>query len=640
MGPLRASLPSMESASDVKTAWWRRPGWNWMASLLVALVGFCVLIVGQALPSWSPARLALALTAFGSLGPLLLLPLAVAVPGRAGWVLRSLVLITTVLALAWFTAAVELSLDQGRSLHLHELWLRFDDPLTRDFVISSAVSWRMAGLVAALVGAVVGGALLLARAPLTVPVAIALTLTLGGALANRFCLEGSWWSDEGWHLRNQQAVCAPWSRVVPAPVEELAGYRFELQPDIAAMRRLRLDLGRAEWAAGPDAQLAPLAGRYRGRNVVVVLLESHRLSDVEPFGRGAEDHRPLSPFLTALADHGLAFTNYVQSGPGTIFAQFCLATGCPAHPRLVSMGLSQAPGLGRLGRFPDFTAAGYRCEWLQATDSSFAVFAGLLSDTAVEHRLLPDELAGLERTWWSPWGMPDEQLFALAWRRYQAHLATRRPALMCLLTISNHSPFLLPPLDGQALPADHVGGMRYADRALEGFVRQLRALPPEDQPLLLITGDHGHRQRLGHAKPLGPDNPESFRIPGLLVAPDRALAGQRHDAPFMHEDLLDLALLLVSGDDLPPPRKFIAAHRVAALPITGGDYAVLTSDAFLAADGDDYTFTTPWRLTPSAPETTRALLEAVRGGANACEAAWRRWPVPVGGLPTAAPSTR
>ncbi len=611
-----------------------------MASQLVVLVAFGVIVSGQVMPGWSLARIGLSLTAFGSLGVLLLMAVMAAVPGRTGWLLRSFSLAITALALAWFTAAVELNLDQGRSLHLNELWFRLTDPLTRDFVLSTAVSWRMAGFIVVFVAAVVGCALLFARAPFQLAIVIVLVLMTVGTLTNRWCLEGAWWSDATWHLRNQQIACAPWSRVVPAPVEELAGYQFVLKPDVAAMRRLRLDLTRPEWAPGPDQQLAPLAGRYRGRNVVVILLESHRLSDVEPFGRGAEDHQPLSPFLSTLCDQGLAFTNYVHSGPGTLFAQFSVATGCPAHPRFVSMGLAEAPGLGRLGRFPDFMDAGYRCEWIQATDSNFAAFADLLSSIAVKHQLLPDELTDLDRTWWTSWGMPDEQLFAIAWRRYQTRLAARRPTLMCLLTISNHAPFMLPLLDGQALPADHLGGMRYADRALEGFVRQLRTLPVDQQPVLLITGDHGHRQRLGHAKPLGPDNPESFRIPGLLITPDRALSGQRHEAPFMHEDLLDLALLLVAGE-LPPPRKFLAAHRIAAMPITGGDYAVLTPDAFLAADGSSYSFSTPWQLTPSAPTSARILLEAVRSSVNAHESAWRRWPVPLAAAsgPQPAPSS-
>lgn len=632
MDPSRPTLLPMAAGTDTRIAWWRWPAWNWMASLLAALVAFAVIVSGQVMPGWSPARIALSLTTFGSLGILLLLALMAAVPGRAGWLLRAFCLAITACALAWFTAAVELNQDQGRSLHLHELWFRLSDPLTRDFVVTSMISWRMMAFILLFVGAVVGAALLLARAPVQTAIILALTLLIGGTVANRWCLEGTWWSDASWHLRNQQIACAPWSRVVPAPVEELAGYQFVLKPDIATMRQLRQNLASPQWAPGPDPQFAQLAGRYRGRNVVVVLLESHRLSDVEPFGRGAEDHQPSSPFLTALAAQGLAFVNYVQSGPGTLFAQFSVATGCPAHPCFVGMGLAEAPELGRLGRFPDFADAGYRCEWMQATNSNFAAFAGLLAAITVAHDLLPNELADLDRTWWTPWGMPDEQLYAIAWHRYQARLAARQPTLMCLLTVSNHSPYLYPPLAGQTLPADHVGGMRYADHALEDFVRQLRSLPLDQQPILLITGDHGHRQRLGNAKPLGPDNPESFRIPGLLITPDQSLAGQRHEPPFMHEDLLDLALLLVT-DHMPPPRKFLDTHRIAALPITGGGYAVLTPDAFLAADGSDYSFSTPWRLLPSVPPSARALLDAVHSSVNAYESAWRRWPVPITSRP-------
>ena len=92
------------------------------------------------------------------------------------------------------------------------------------------------------------------------------------------------WLDERDVLDRQRTVATPWSW--------LATWRMPQEPghvgiDRVAAAALRQQPDPACWAAGGDEVLGALAGRYAGRGVVVVFLESHRLSDVDRLGAGA-----------------------------------------------------------------------------------------------------------------------------------------------------------------------------------------------------------------------------------------------------------------------------------------------------------------------------------------------------------------
>ena len=582
--------------------------WVWALVHVLLLVVVTLWVVTRGPVAGPLEGLRLWLACFGSLGPLPWLGLLAAWPGRPGVALRAAVFLAAWLGLAWLVASGELWLEQDRPLLFDEIAFRLADPPSRPLFLETLRSPRMLLFAASLVA--LGGVLRALLAPLGRRAAgLVLLGLLNVALVSGLVFPLV--SSPG-DFR-EKALCAPWTfgRRYLAPTAAPGETVLEENPEGA--RAVRRGVAPPFWAPGPEPALAPLAGRYRGRNVVLVLLESHRLADVAPFGEGAHGYRPRSPFMTRLAERSLSFTNYVATGPNTFFAQFSVATGLPGVPGLRTGGVRGGGSYARLGRFPDLRAEGYRCEWLQATPISFDSWDRYLLAAGVPGWIRPGETDGFDRSFWTSLGMPDEQLYELAWRRLRQATGEGTPYLLAVLTVSNHLPFRYPAIPELAGLSGHEAGTRYADHCLETFVERLLGLPEEQRPVVFVTADHGHRFGLEDARPLGPYNLEGIRLPGFLVTPDGRGAGARCGALFNHEDALDLIHLLVGAGEPPGSRKFLDFHRVAAATVSDVATSVLTGDGFVfGPTGDTYRVRDLWQLESGIEEERRTRLLAAR----------------------------
>jgi hypothetical protein len=220
--------------------------------------------------------------------------------------------------------------------------------------------------------------------------------------------------------------------------------------------------------------------------------------------------------------------------------------------------------------------------------------------------------------------MPDGPLLEIAWNRYLSHRDDPSPYLLTILTVSNHEPYTLPRSAGP-LPRNHDGGMAYADACLGIFVDRLLSLPEPQRPVLLITGDHSHRDNLANAPPIGPEGLEGIRVPGLLIMPDDYAAGQVCTTPFVHDDAFDLIRLLVGVPEHDVPRKFIDAHRRAAPTVNGAGMSLISENAFYSAPlHATYERRGPWALVPASAEIERQMAEAKSAIDGAMHAMWKR----------------
>lgn len=570
--------------------------WRWDRALALLLLTLAVSALGSAsytgaqVEGWAFAFL----VAAGSLWPVSVVSLLALLPGRPGAIGSGVTLVALHVAVIWWTASGMVYAEQARPLLWPELRFRLADGASLAVLGEGLAS--VASLLAAV--AVYGGGWLLLRRLAQCPrersglawvrlhaalaacgVLLAASPTLEPALAAR-------WLEE---------VTPPWSprHRVPAVPASL---------DLAVARERRSEVGPPSWQPGAATPLDGLAGRYPRRSVVVVVLESHRASDVAGLGEGAFGHVAASPELSALAGEGVLFTGYVAGGWATSSALWSLFTGLP-EARGNPAAAHRAPEAAAVGRLPDFLRHGYRSEWLCPTPPTFDNWDRLLSAAGVQRWWLDnDEVAGLPRDLWTAWGMPDEQLYAVARQRLHDALSDERPVLLGLLTTSNHWPYrILGQIAGQPLTRDHVGGMRYADHALGRFLSELRGLDAARRPIVFVTADTAHAAGLRDASPLGKDGLETLRVPGLLLLPDDRLAGTRFDGLFTHQDLLDLLWLLV-GDEGADRGRFVRFHRAAVLARGGG--VVVTEDALLLTREDRLLrISERWRLVddPNAP---------------------------------------
>ncbi len=497
--------------------------------------------------------------------------------------------------LLWHFGSLWLAAAQGRPLLGFEIMERIREGSASGFVREAVGSYR--GLTAA-------AALLLvftlarrvrirhgraANLRATVQLVVA-SLTLGAPL-----------------IRGQQApevtrlAAAPWSGVHPAPIRARP-LRLDALADAMARN--------PAWEHGRPSFWAEWAGRYRGRSVVVVVLESQAATYLPEFGEGSSRRPHTSPELWALRSRGVFFSNYFAGGSATRTALWSLATSLPTFDNSESVP-AHSPAAARLGSLARLVSGGYRAEWLCPTSPEFDGWNRLWGSAGARWWIDPAETSDLDRSAWTSWGMPDEQLYEVALQRIHRLEADARPYLLGLLTVSNHPPFRFPAGPGRPeFGADHFGGVGYADFAVKGFVDRLLSMDESRRPLIFITADHGYQFDLTGVPPAGRFNLEATRIPGLLILPDHRGAGMIMDELFAHEDALSLIELLTGPASTPGP--FRSGRRVMTSYM---GRAAFTAGSMLLDDGRLFRISDRWQLSliagpdpdPDRPRLTTLL---------------------------------
>lgn len=326
---------------------------------------------------------------------------------------------------------------------------------------------------------------------------------------------------------------------------ELAGGggSFWAEDDLAgAVRVVRELRGLPADPDGPDLD-ANLRLTARGsatppRHVFLILLESHDGWTVLPEYR----HFGLSPRLSALAERGVYFRNFLPSASGTIGSMNALITGLPEtglNINYETMSVRPYPSavaetFRRMGYRTRFFYGGY-LGW-QRLDS-FALAQGF------------DEVWGggsmvTKDTPTNEWGVADQYLFDFV----RDTVKDDTPSFNFILTTSNHPPYDLDlealgfplkelPAPLRATKSDSLrvlGHLWYTDRELGRFVaEEERRLT---RPLFAITGDHTTRLQIQFP---GDSVFEQVGVPFVLYGPDvlGGLQGERHTAG-AHIDIL------------------------------------------------------------------------------------------------------
>ncbi len=273
-----------------------------------------------------------------------------------------------------------------------------------------------------------------------------------------------------------------------------------------------------DWRLSPfgnprGEDLTRLRGAARGRNVVIVHLESTGARFLRPYG-AADD--PM-PNLTALAREAVLFENACTTYPETIKSFF--ATQRALHPALDTSAEAYehapAPPLAAL-----LGQGGYRTGFFHSGRFMYlgmdAVVRGCGYDTA-------EDAGGIGGDRESSFGI-DEPSAVRRILRWVDDLPPGRPFLVSYLPIAGHHPYLTP-APGPFPEAEDTGRYRnalhYADAALGQLLDGLRRRGLYDNTLFLIFGDHGeafgeHAGNYGHTLFLYEEN---VRVPYLIAAP-------------------------------------------------------------------------------------------------------------------------
>jgi hypothetical protein len=205
----------------------------------------------------------------------------------------------------------------------------------------------------------------------------------------------------------------------------------------------------------------------------------------------------------------------------------------------------------------------------------------------------------------------DDLLFSTALKKYKESVDNNRASFFIIQALSNHEPYTFPfEINGKKIPHNHQGGMIFVDYALGILLDGLKQLPQEKQPIIFITSDTANEEGLVAGKALGGGVLEGLRIPGLLLLPDRQMAGKIYDGLFCHEDILDLMYLLISAESKTHMRKFLQRHRII-VPTCRMTVLLTQSAYFSVKTGNTSDIKDTWKLENTEnPQDLKLFLEA------------------------------
>ncbi len=339
-----------------------------------------------------------------------------------------------------------------------------------------------------------------------------------------------------------------------------------------ALPRVAAEAGREDWrAASPDSPAEDLSawrGRARGRNVILVGLESTGARYLRPWG-AAED--PM-PNLTALASSALLFENAYAVTPESV--KGLMSVLCSVTP-----AIETPPEAYASTRIPSLAAslslAGYRTGLFHSGRFGYLGMESVVGGRGFE--ALEDAGAiGGERE--SSFGVdePGAVRRILAWID---GLPRGGRFFVSYLPVAGHHPYSTPaagPFREDGEIGAYRNALHHADEALGQLLRGLRERGLEEETLVAVYGDHGeafgqHAGNTGHTLCLFEENvrvPLLFALPGDARGPARA----RRTA-----SLLDLAPTVADLLALPAPEGWQGVTLLDGAPRAAlffTDYAV------------------------------------------------------------------
>jgi hypothetical protein len=315
------------------------------------------------------------------------------------------------------------------------------------------------------------------------------------------------------------AVCLPLGPAAASRVVTAGLHRNVLAVLVttALPRVTALDLD-GDWRGSPlgglpGEDLSRYRGGARGRNVVVVHLESTAAGHLRPCGAA----RDPMPNLTRLAGAAILFENAYTAYPETIRSFF--AAQCAVYPALDTTPEAyegvRVPGLATL-----LAGRGYRTGLFHSGRFAYLGMRSVLRGRGYQTLEDAGDIGGEHD---SSFGI-DEPSTIRRLLRWLDEGPPGRPFLVTYLPIAGHHPYetLAPgPFPERGEVDRYHNALHEADAALGQLLDGLRRRGLDRATLFVIFGDHGeafgeHPGNVGHTLALYEEN---VRVPFLVAAP-------------------------------------------------------------------------------------------------------------------------
>ena len=257
----------------------------------------------------------------------------------------------------------------------------------------------------------------------------------------------------------------------------------------------------------------------RGRNLIILILESFQWEHVDALSGGATG---ATPHLDHLIQQGVVFNRFYSCGQdsslvgiGTILSGVCQISGASYFAR----GLESVP-VSRLGNL--FKQQGYQTYFVHPAEHEW-MYIGPLAQ-AMGFAVSSGEDLTPQLSYRSPKTVSDYEAFMKLAAILQQ---SPQPFLGVFFSLATHEPFeeFAPLTFGNGLEKNfksdlYVRNLAYTDWALGQFLDQLKQAGLYENTVFVIVGDHPRR---------GPSYQklkDFYRVPFVLVAPGILAPGQ------------------------------------------------------------------------------------------------------------------
>ncbi|MDO8489882.1 MAG: LTA synthase family protein [bacterium] len=286
-----------------------------------------------------------------------------------------------------------------------------------------------------------------------------------------------------------------------------------------------------EWSRSrPETQSA--ASNYgiaKGRNLILIQVES--LENVVL--HATVEKQEITPNLNALAKNGAYFKNvFTQIGHGTTAdAEFMILNSLYSLPdgvAFVDYPRNSYQALPRL-----LTDNGYHTLVMHGDVATFWNRANIYPQLGYQQWAMKNDFTTPREIGYQ--GLGDADFFSQSAEKLRD---TKKPFMSTLITLTSHSPFLLPD-DLRTLKFSeksklnetqkhYLESIHYVDAAIGTFIADLKKFDLYNNSLIVLYGDHGSFTDISNALAPNKHLPKDVarqHVPLIMVAPKTTLAG-------------------------------------------------------------------------------------------------------------------
>ena len=235
----------------------------------------------------------------------------------------------------------------------------------------------------------------------------------------------------------------------------------------------------------PIAHMEISDAPFKGRNIVIVIMESMSAAKMKRFGNTDN----LTPFMDSLANHCWSFDHIYSAGIHTYNGVYSTLFAHPAIMKRHSMQLVNVPQMSGFSNV--LGANGYQTIFFTTHDEMFDNMSGFLTANGFNKIIGEKDYPSDEIK--STLGVPDEYMFRFAVPRLSALSHGSKPFFAAFMTSSDHDPLVIPETNGfiRKHSEDKKASVEFADWSLRKFIEYASAQEWFYNTVFAFVADHG-----------------------------------------------------------------------------------------------------------------------------------------------------